>query len=97
MVDDQQVRLQLSDTDGQEHCKKICPLTYRHTYISQICFSLVPPTSLENVQNIWIPEIKEYCPTTPDILGGMQLDPCHQMPTHLNDLHCKKWLHSPYR
>jgi Ras-related C3 botulinum toxin substrate 1 len=50
------------------------PLSYPQTDVFVICFSLVSPTSLENVQTMWVPEVKEYCPTTPYILVGMKSD-----------------------
>jgi Ras-related C3 botulinum toxin substrate 1 len=39
-----------------------------------IYFSLVSPTSLENVQTIWVPELKEHYPSTPYILVVMKSD-----------------------
>jgi small GTP-binding protein len=74
MVEDQQINLQLWDTAGQEDYKKLRPLSYPQTDVFVICFSLVAPTSLENVQNMWIPEVKEHCPTCPYILVGMKSD-----------------------
>jgi small GTP-binding protein len=74
MVENQQINLQLWDTAGQEDYKKLRPLSYPQTDIFVICFSLVAPTSLENVQNMWIPEVKEHCPNTPYILVGMKSD-----------------------
>jgi small GTP-binding protein len=52
MVEDQQINLQLWDTAGQEDYKKLRPLSYPQTDVIMICFSLVAPTSLENVQNM---------------------------------------------
>jgi small GTP-binding protein len=74
MVEDQQINLQLWDTAGQEDYKKLRPLSYPQTDVFVICFSLVSPTSLENVQTMWVPEVKEHCPTTPYILVGMKSD-----------------------
>jgi small GTP-binding protein len=74
MAEDQQINLQLWDTAGQEEYKKIRPLSYPQTDVVMICFSLVSQTSLENIQNMWIPEIKEYCPNVPYILVGMKSD-----------------------
>jgi small GTP-binding protein len=74
MVENQQINLQLWDTAGKEEYKKIRPLSYPQTDVLIICFSLVSQTSLENVQNMWIPEIKQYCPNVPYILVGMKSD-----------------------
>jgi small GTP-binding protein len=74
MVEDQQINLQLWDTAGQEDYKKLRPLSYPQTDVFILCFSVVSPTSLANVQNMWVPEVKEHCPTTPYILVGMKSD-----------------------
>jgi cell division control protein 42 len=39
-----------------------------------VCFSVVNPTSFENVQEKWIPELKRYCPGVPFLLVGTQCD-----------------------
>ena len=36
---------------------------YSMTDIFLVCFSTVIPESLENVSKIWIPKIRDYCPT----------------------------------
>jgi small GTP-binding protein len=74
IVENQQINLQLWDTAGQEEYKKLHPLSYPQTDAFVICFSLVAPTSLEKVQNMWMPEVKEHCPNTPYILVGTKSD-----------------------
>lgn len=39
-----------------------------------LCFSLANPNSLRHVRTMWYPEIKHFCPRTPIILVGCQLD-----------------------
>ena len=39
-----------------------------------ICFSVVDPTSLENVRSKWYPEISHHAPDVPIILVGTKLD-----------------------
>lgn len=39
-----------------------------------MCFSVVSPTSFDNIQEKWIPEIRAHCPDTPAILVGTQSD-----------------------
>jgi small GTP-binding protein len=90
MVEDQQINLQLWDTAGQEDYKKLRPLSYPQTDVFVICFSLVAPTSLENVQNMWIPEVKEHCPTTPYILVGMKSDLRDQLGQHADEYKSKE-------
>jgi small GTP-binding protein len=91
MVEDQQINLQLWDTAGQEDYKKLRPLSYPQTDVFVICFSLVAPTSLENVQNMWVPEVKEHCPTTPYILVGMKSDLRDQFNEHADEFRSKGW------
>jgi GTPase SAR1 family protein len=39
-----------------------------------MCFSVVLPSSLINVQKQWVHEIKKYCPNTPFVLVGTKID-----------------------
>ena len=39
-----------------------------------MCFSIVNPSSFENVQEKWAPEIKHHCPNIPFLLVGTQVD-----------------------
>jgi Ras-related C3 botulinum toxin substrate 1 len=86
IVEDERINLQLWDTAGQEDYKRLRPLSYPQTDVFMICFSLVSRTSLENVQNSWLPELNEHCPNTPRILVGMKSDlrdSCAQRPDEL--------------
>ena len=74
MVDREPVTLGLWDTSGQEDYARLRHLSYPQTDVFLVCFSLVSSTSLENVANIWAPEIKHHCPNTPMILVGTKLD-----------------------
>jgi small GTP-binding protein len=89
MVEDQQINLQLWDTAGQEDYKKLRPLSYPQTDVFVLCFSLVGPTSLENIQNMWVPEVKEHCPNTPYILVGMKSDLRDQFAQHADEYKSK--------
>ncbi|RDD38259.1 Ras-related C3 botulinum toxin substrate 1 [Trichoplax sp. H2] len=74
MVDGQYVTLGLWDTAGQEDYDRLRPLSYPQTDVFLICFSLVSPTSFENVRAKWHGEVSHYCPDTPLILVGTKLD-----------------------
>jgi Ras-related C3 botulinum toxin substrate 1 len=39
-----------------------------------VCFSIISPSSFENVSAKWYPEISHHCPSTPCILVGTKLD-----------------------
>jgi Ras-related C3 botulinum toxin substrate 1 len=74
IVEGQTIQLQIWDTAGQEEYSTFRPLSYLETDVFVICFSVVSPTSLENVQIRWIRELKNHCPTTPYILVGLKTD-----------------------
>lgn len=65
---------QLCDTAGQDEFDKLRPLCYTNTDIFLLCFSVVSPTSFQNVGEKWVPEIRRHCPKAPIILVGTQSD-----------------------
>ena len=67
-------RLMLWDTAGQEEYDTLRPLSYPNTDVFLVCFATVVPKTLENVSEKWVPEISHYCPGTPFLLVGTQLD-----------------------
>lgn len=74
MVDLIPVSLGLWDTAGQEDYDRLRPLSYPQTDVFLICFSVVSPSSYENVLTKWHPEIKHHCPDAPIILVGTKID-----------------------
>jgi len=74
MVDDKPVNLGLWDTAGQEDYDRLRPLSYPQTDVFLVTFSLVAPTSLENVFSKWYQELKHHAPNVPIILVGTKLD-----------------------
>ncbi|XP_037676697.1 rho-related GTP-binding protein RhoU isoform X1 [Choloepus didactylus] len=73
-VDGRPVRLQLCDTAGQDEFDKLRPLCYTNTDIFLLCFSVMSPSSFQNVSEKWVPEIRCHCPKAPIILVGTQSD-----------------------
>ena len=59
---------------GQEDYDRLRPLSYPNTDVFIVCFSVVSPTSFDNIQEKWVPEIRSHCPDTPAILVGTQAD-----------------------
>lgn len=70
------VDLQLFDTQGQDDYDRLRPLAYPDTNVILICFSIVEPETLENVEKKWIPEILHFLsdPVVPYILVGCKND-----------------------
>lgn len=85
------MHLQLWDTAGQADYKKLRPLSYPGTDVFIVVFSLVLPGSLENVESLWVPEIKEHCPDTPFILVGTQDRFRTDFPEHEEEYRAKGW------
>jgi len=74
MLDDVTYNLGLWDTAGQEEYDKMRTVSYPHTHVFILCFSLVNPHSFFNVKQRWYPELHQYCPATPILLVGTKLD-----------------------
>lgn len=68
------VSLGLWDTAGQEDYDRLRPLSYPQTDVFLICFSVVSPSSFENVNSKWCPEIKHHCADAPILLVGTKID-----------------------
>ncbi|XP_064177583.1 rho-related GTP-binding protein RhoU-like [Anguilla rostrata] len=73
-VDGKPVKLQLCDTAGQDEFDKLRPLCYTNADIFLLCFSVVSPSSFQNVSEKWVPEIRRHCPWAPVVLVGTQSD-----------------------
>eukprot|EP01125_Pyxidicula_operculata_P020513 TRINITY_DN75_c0_g2_i2.p1 TRINITY_DN75_c0_g2~~TRINITY_DN75_c0_g2_i2.p1 ORF type:complete len:198 (+),score=54.36 TRINITY_DN75_c0_g2_i2:93-686(+) len=74
MVDGKPINLGLWDTAGQEDYDRLRPLSYPQTDVFLTCFSIVNPSSFENVRAKWYPEVSHHCPNTPLILTGTKVD-----------------------
>ncbi|KAL6077204.1 Rho GTPase protein rac1 [Balamuthia mandrillaris] len=74
MVDDVPYNLGLWDTAGQEEYDRLRALCYPQTDVFLICYSVVTPSSFENVKLRWHAELKHHCPETPYILVGTKMD-----------------------
>ena len=92
MIDNEAVNIGLWDTAGQEDYDRLRPLSYPQTDVFLVCFSVVNPSSYENVKSKWYNEIKYYCPDTPIILVGTKADLRDDLYT-LERLHVNFFLH----
>jgi len=73
-VDGKMMELMLWDTAGQEEFDRLRPLCYPNTDVVLVCFSIDNPDSLENVRNVWIPEVRHFCAKAPIVLVGNKKD-----------------------
>jgi len=74
MVDGKPVNLGLWDTAGQEDYDRLRPLSYPQTDVFLVCFSVISPSSYENVRSKWHPEISHHAPGVPFLLVGTKID-----------------------
>nr|CAB3265397.1 Rac and Cdc42-like 1 protein [Phallusia mammillata] len=68
------ISLNLWDTAGQEDFDRLRPLSYPDTDVFVLCFSVISPTSFENIKLKWIPELTQNCPNVPIVLVATKLD-----------------------
>lgn len=54
----------------QEDYDRLRPLSYPQTDVFLICFSVVSPSSFDNVSSKWVPEIRHHCAEAPILLVG---------------------------
>merc|ERR1711991_144797 len=73
-VDGKPYSVDLWDTAGQEEYKRLRALSYPDTDVFLICYSVVNPTSYENVKQQWIPELKHHCVSAHIIVVGTKTD-----------------------
>lgn len=59
---------------AQEEFDEFRALSYTHTDVFLLCFSVVDPTSFRNITTKWVPEIRAHNPSSPIILVGTQSD-----------------------
>uniref|UniRef100_A0A6B2LLA8 Uncharacterized protein n=1 Tax=Arcella intermedia TaxID=1963864 RepID=A0A6B2LLA8_9EUKA len=74
MVDESPVSIGLWDTAGQDDYDRLRPLSYPQTDVFVCAFSVVAPSSFENVKTKWQPEVTHHCPNTPIVLVGTKVD-----------------------
>ncbi|GAV00707.1 hypothetical protein RvY_11517 [Ramazzottius varieornatus] len=76
----QEVEFVIWDTAGQEEFCKLRSLSYQDANpvdLLLVCFAIDNPDSLENIEDMWLPEIRRYCPKVPMILVGNKKDVLH--------------------
>ncbi|ESX01016.1 hypothetical protein KL921_000276 [Ogataea angusta] len=85
MIGDEPYTVGLFDTAGQEDYDRLRPLSYPQTDVFLICFSVVVPSSFDNVREKWFPEVSHHAPQVPCLIVGTQID-LRKDPTALSNL-----------
>lgn len=76
-VGHQQVQLVIQDTAGQKDLDRLRAPFYLSTDVVIVCFALDNPSSLNNVQNKWVPEARRCCGShVPIVLVATKADVC---------------------
>nr|ANM86172.1 Rac-like GTP-binding protein RAC1 [Stygiella incarcerata] len=88
LVNGQTYTLGLWDTAGQSDYDRLRPLSYPGTQVFLCCFSLVSPSSYENVKTKWKMELQHHAEDVPIILVGLKKD-LRDDPTVLEKLAAK--------
>jgi len=89
-VDGHPLTLELCDTPGQEDFDSLRPLVYPQTDVFLLCFSVVIPTTFQNVKEKWIPEIRSQSKKVPIVLVGTQSDLREDAKTLVGLRNCKE-------
>jgi len=90
-VENKEYTLDLWDTAGQDDYERLRPLSYPNTNVFIVCFSLVSPTSYENVLTKWKSEIFEFCPNAKIVLCGTKSDLRDEFDSIPNDQKDPTW------
>jgi len=83
------INLGLWDTAGQADLEKLRPISYKQADVFLLFFSVVNPTSAENIKERWVEEVKEHCPGVPYFLVGTQVDQ-RELPKIIEELSERK-------
>ncbi|KAH7718810.1 Rho1 [Aphelenchoides avenae] len=73
-VDGKRLELHFIDTPGQDGYEEVRRQAYSKADVVVVCFSLDSPTSLENVKEKWVPEVRRYRKKAPIVLLGNKVD-----------------------
>jgi len=73
-VDNKLINFALWDTAGQEEYSRLRALSYPETDVFLLCFSVISPSSFDNIKSKWFPEISHHCPDAKTLLVGTKID-----------------------
>ena len=66
--------LELFDTAGQEEWEQLRRMMYANTDIFLVCYSCMQPSSFDNVEKKWIPDVRSHDPSSLVILVSLCID-----------------------
>ncbi|CDI98742.1 likely rho family Ras GTPase [Echinococcus multilocularis] len=64
----------LFDTAGQQEYARLRQLSYPQTDIFIVCFAVNDTDSYQNARDLWIPEVRHFCPNALILLAGTKTD-----------------------
>ena len=59
-LNEKQCTVSLYDTAGQQDYEAVRAFTYHQSDVIVMCFSMADRESLQNVQDVWVTEIRRY-------------------------------------
>lgn len=73
-MDGVQISLGLWDTSGNDIFKNVRSMSYQQADVVLICYSVANPTSLANVRQKWIGDVRQNLPRVPVLVVATQTD-----------------------
>ena len=73
-IEQNQIKLQIWDTAGQEDYARLRPLSYPNTDVFVLTYSVMSPLSFESLRTKFSTEIKYFAPGVPFIIVGTKTD-----------------------
>jgi small GTP-binding protein len=73
-LENRNISLGLWDTAGQADFDSLRPISYKGADLVLLFYSVVNPTSAENIKEKWVQDARQYCPDVPFFLIGTQID-----------------------
>mmetsp|Transcript_21001 Transcript_21001/g.32042 ORF Transcript_21001/g.32042 Transcript_21001/m.32042 type:complete len:201 (+) Transcript_21001:18-620(+) len=73
-IEKKPINFALWDTAGQEEYARLRALSYPETDVFLLCFSVVSPSSFDNIKTKWHPEINHHCAEAKTLLVGTKMD-----------------------
>ncbi|CAD6186612.1 unnamed protein product [Caenorhabditis auriculariae] len=80
-IDNKNFTVNLFDTAGQEDYEHLRCLSYPHTDVFLLCFSLADRKTLDSCRTVWVPELRKYAgDNIPIVLVGTKEDVVESSP-----------------